>query len=213
MTVGVGGDVAQAATLEQPRVDGDWHSRFLAAFGGAVVVVCLIMLSSSWSQGLRPATFDDLRQDLGQGGVQEWYAADTLVTGDLDFLEAHQSSVHSEVVSDEGVVTSSSTSSTGTVGDPTGGILVWRSWGSGWKVAAADSDLRSTAGMGAEAGPESSALVGELRRAGVAMRPFDDGQTPTWENLARAGGLVVLLGLIAGAARAWGRGGSGSGCL
>ncbi len=200
MTVGVGlGDgVAEAAAPDQERAEPGWHARFLAAFGGAVVVVALIMIAASWTQGLRPATFVDLRADISQGGVQEWYVADNLAKGDFDRMEAHQSTL--EQVTEDGTTVSNSTSMTG-AGEPSGGILVWRTWGdSGWKVAASDADVRSTGGFGTEATEESRALVKQLRDAGVSMRPYDFSESTGLENMAKLGGLLVLVGLVAGSA-------------
>lgn len=201
MTVGVGDDVAYAATSEQARPEMGWHARFITAFGGGVVVVVFLLLGSLWSDGLRASTFEDLRGDLRDGSVQEWYAADSLNKGFLDRMEANQSALHGEVVNGEGEVTSSSTSPTLTEGEPTGGILVWRAWGSnGWQVAASDSDLGSFGEMRTDANEASKALVGELREAGVAMRPFDFGATPGLHGLVGFGALLVFASLLFGAA-------------
>ena len=197
MTVGVGDDVAHTAIVEQPRVETGWHARLRTAFGGAVVAVVLVILAVLWSQSLRAATFDDLRSDISQGAVREWYVADELVKGDFDRLEARQSPLETTQVTDDGVT---SGTTTGPAGEPSGGILVWRSWDNRWHVAAAHMDLRSIGGFGTSASPEFTALVAQLREAGVPMRANDYGDPPGWHNLAALGGLVVLLVLVLGAA-------------
>ncbi|MFC7486162.1 hypothetical protein ACOCJ7_13010 [Knoellia sp. CPCC 206453] len=198
--VGVGDDVAQVATPERERTEPGWHARFIAAFGGAVVIVALILIAMSWSEGLRAATFGDLRADIGQGSVQEWYVADSIDKGDFDRMEARQSTLHDEVVTEDGTTVSNSTSLNGP-GEPSGGILVWRTWGdSGWKVATADSEIQGMGGLSAEASEESKAVVKQLRDAGVSMRPYDFFESTGLENLAKLGGLLVLLGLVAGSA-------------
>ena len=195
MTVAVGDDVAHTAIGEQPRVDTGWHTRFVTAFGGAVVAVCLILLGAMWTQGLRAATFDDLRSDISQGGVRQWYVADELVKGDFDRLEARQAPLETTSVTDDGV-TSGTTN--GSEGDATGGILVWETRDSRWHVAAADTDIRATGGFGTSESDESTALVAELRASGAPMRAFEFGDSPTWHNLAAMGGLIVLLTLLSG---------------
>ncbi|WP_353951328.1 hypothetical protein V6K52_17070 [Knoellia sp. S7-12] len=200
MTVGVGDDVAYAATPEQSREATGWHSRFIVAFGGAVVVVSILLLGSAWTEGLRGSTFAQLRSDIASGSVQEWYVADSLSQGDFDLMEAHQSQLHSEEVAENGEVSSSSTSTTGP-GEPTGGILVWRMWGSqGWQVAASDNDPGSFGGMSVDANEQSKALVAALREAGVSMRPNDFSDNMTLQNFAAFGALLVLAGLLFGAA-------------
>ncbi|MEO7268856.1 MAG: hypothetical protein ABIW49_06590 [Knoellia sp.] len=200
MTVGVGDDVAQAATPERERAEPGWRARFITAFGGAVVIVALILIAVSWSQGLRAATFDDLRADISQGSVREWFVADTIAKGDFDRMEARQSTLEEEVVTQDGTTDSNTTSMNGP-GEPSGGILVWRTWGdSGWKVAAAESEIRGMGGFSADASEESKAVVKQLRGAGISMRPYDSFESPTPENLAKIGGLLVLLGLMVGAA-------------
>jgi hypothetical protein len=200
MTVGVGADVAQVATSGRERTEPSWHARFITAFGGAVVIVALILLAVSWSEGLRAATFDELRADLSQGSVQEWYVADKIAKGDFDRMEARQSTFEEVVVDGNGETTSTSTSMNGP-GEPSGGILVWRTWGdSGWKVAASDSEILGMGGLTAEASEESTALVRQLRDARFSMRPFDPFESTALENLAKLGGLLVLLGVVMGSA-------------
>ncbi|KGN36288.1 hypothetical protein [Knoellia subterranea] len=201
MTVGVGGDVAQAATPEQHREAQGWHERFITAFGGAVVAVCLVLLGFAWNDGLRGSSFAELRSDIASGTVQEWYVAGSLHQGRLDLLEAERSLLHDETVDVNGEVVGTSTTSYGVVGEPTGGILVWRSFGSpGWQVAVADNDPGSFGEMSVDSNEASAALVRQLRDAGVAMRPFSFGDGTTMGNLAALGGLIVLGGLVMGAA-------------
>ena len=195
MTVGVGDGVAQVAAPEQPRLEHGWHARFLVAFGGAVLVVSFLLLGSMWTEGLRAATFDDLRADLSQGSVQEWYVADNLSKGDFDRMVAHQSPLQNVVVDEAGVTTTTG------AGELAGGILVWRTRGeSGWKVAAAALDLRSIGSVATDASDESKALVERLRAAGVSMRPYDWGDTTGLENVAKLGAVLVIIGLVTGAA-------------
>jgi len=197
--VGVGDDVAQVAAPEQPRAEQGWHARFLVAFGGAVVVVSLLLLGSLWTEGLRASTFEELRGDISDGAVQEWYVADSLHKGFLDALEANQSSLHSETENVDGEVTSSATSPTLTEGEPTGGILVWRTFGGhGWQVAVADAGFGTFDNYNADATEETSELVGQLRDARVSMRPFDWGDNTTPQNLAGFGALIVFAGLLFG---------------
>lgn len=200
MTVGVGHDVAYAATPEQPRPQSALGARFSVAFGGAVVAVALLLLGSWWTDGLRESTFEDLRGDLRDGSVQEWYVADSIEKGTLDRFEARQSTVEETVVNDAGEIVSNSTSLNGP-GELTGGILVWRTWGhAGWQVASADVGLGSFDGFSAEATPETRELVKQLRAAGVSMRPYDFGGATTLVQVALVGGLVLFGGLIFGAA-------------
>lgn len=196
MTVGVGDDVVYAATSEQPRAATGWHARFIVAFGGAVVAVSLMLLGSAWSEGLRGSTFTELRSDIASGSVQEWYVADSLRQGDFDLMEAHQSPLEVTEVTDDGVF-----ASTEPDGEPAGGILVWRTWGStGWQVAASDADLGSFGQMSTDANEQSKALVGALRAAGISMRPNDFSDNTTLQNFAAFGALLVLAGLLFGAA-------------
>ena len=200
MTVGVGDDVVYAATPEGPRALSGWHSRFIAAFGGAVVIVCLMLLGSVWTDGLRASTFEELRGDIGNGAVREWYVADSLERGDFDRLQARQSTFQSEEVTSDGTTVSSSTSMDGS-GELTGGILVWREWGqTGWKVATADAGLASFDGYTAEATAETQELVDQLRTAGVSMRPYDFGDTTALNAVAGVGAFAVFAGLVMGAA-------------
>lgn len=195
MTVGVGDDVARAATPEQPRADTGWHSRFVVALGGAVLVVAFLLLSHAWTEGLRGSSFAELRSDIASGTVREWYVAESLSKGDFDFLEAHQGPLQVTEVTDEGSFTSSDAN-----GEPAGGILVWRTWGvSGWQVAASDSEMGSVGAMDVAANEGSKALVADLREAGVSMRPYDFGNA-TLQNVAAFGALVVFAGLLFGAA-------------
>lgn len=201
MTVGVGDDVAYAATPEQPRAATGWHARFIVAFGGAVVAVCLVLLGSFWSEGLRASTFEELRTTIAEGGVVEWYVADSLHKESLDRLEARQSSLQSEDVSADGAVTSSSTSPTNTVGEPAGGILVWRTYGGpGWHVATADAGITASDGYRAEATDETRELVMQLREAGVSMRPFEWDHGSDLHNVAAIGAFLVFAGLVMGSA-------------
>lgn len=194
MTVGVGDDVAATATLEQPRAGRGWHSRFIVAF----VAVTLMLLGSVWSDGLRASTFEELRVDVASGSVQEWYAADSLSKGDFETLKANQSTPQDVVVDENGVTHSTPMDGSGELA---GGILVWRTQGHvGWKVAAADADLRSADGFGTEATPESKALVKQLRDGGVTMRPFDFGAPSGLGQIASFGGVLVFIVLVSGPA-------------
>lgn len=200
MTVGVGDDVAYAATPEQARPEMGWHARFITAFGGGVVVVVFLLLGSLWSDGLRASTFEDLRGDLRDGSVQEWYVADALERGNFHRLEARQSTFQSEEVTSDGTTVSNSTSLNGP-GELTGGILVWRAWGqSGWQVATADAGLGSFDGYTADATPETQELVKQLRAAGVSMRPHDFGNITILNAVATVGAFGVFAGLVMGAA-------------
>ncbi|EAP98509.1 hypothetical protein JNB_16133 [Janibacter sp. HTCC2649] len=191
----MGDDVAQVATPERERAPG-WHARFLIAFGGAVVVVSLLLLGSLWTDGLRASTFEELRGDIRNGAVQEWYVADSLSKGFLDAKEAHQTPVEATEVTDDGMFTS-----TDPAGEASGGILVWRTFGGhGWQVANADAGFGSFDGHKADATEETSKLVRQLRDAGVSMRPFDWGDNTTLQNLAGFGALIVFAGLLFGAA-------------
>jgi hypothetical protein len=197
MTVAMGGDVAHMATGDSPRPETGWQARLVPAFGGAVLAVCLVILGAVWSQGLRAATFEDLRNDLASGGVREWYVADELVKGDFDRLYARQAPWETTEVTDDGVT---SGTTTGSDGEASGGLIVWQSRDEVWHVAAADVDLRSSAGYSGSASPQSAELVAALREAGAPMRAFDFGDPPGWHTLAKLGGLVVLLVLVSGAA-------------
>ena len=197
MTVGVGDDVAEyAATPEQPRVTTDGRARLLAAFGGAVVVVCVMLLGTAWSEGLRSSTVVELRADIASGWVQEWYVADDLSQGDFDLMEARQAPLEGPA----GTGGSTGPTTDGTA-EPTGGILVWRTWGSpGWKVAASDTGLGAFSQMGTGANEQSRALVQDLRDAGVSLRPFDFGDQGGLDQVAGLGVLLVLAGLAFGSA-------------
>ncbi|MFC7491090.1 MULTISPECIES: hypothetical protein [unclassified Knoellia] len=195
MTVGVGDDVAQEATPDATRPEQGWHARFLVAFGGAVVAVSLVLLGSLWGEGLRGSTFEDLRADIRDGLVQEWYAADRLNEGHLGFMQAEQAPLDGPIGAE-----GSTGTTTAPEGDPTGGILVWRTWESGWHVAAAGAGVGSWGEMSSEATPESQALVEDLREAGVSMRPFAFGGMSALEKVAVLGAALVFLGLLMGAA-------------
>lgn len=180
-----------AASLRPP---GDWGQRVGVAFGGAVVAVIALVLLSSWSSGLRPSTFESLRADLRDGSVQQWYAAESFESAPLGLLSAPTSTLRGE--GDEtldGVFQPP-------VGDPVGGLLVWRTWGSpGWQVASQSGVTGAGDGDREPASEESTALVAQLRAAQVPMKPFEFSGTTLTGPLA-LGGLVVLIGLVTGGA-------------
>ena len=62
MSIGAGDGVetVEAAVGAEPRREEQWSARVLAAFGGAVVVVCLLVLGSAWSTGLRPSFLEKM---------------------------------------------------------------------------------------------------------------------------------------------------------
>lgn len=195
MTVGVGDDVAYAAIPEQQRPQTAWGARFRVAFGGAVLAVALILLGSLWSSGLRASTFEQLRGDLRDGSVLEWYVADNVARGDFDVMEANQSTTSQEV-SPDGVTARNVNSDVFA-----GGVIVWRTMGgAGWHVAAADMDLTGSGGFGASATPESTALVKELRAAGVSMRPYYFRDATAIGRLATVGGVLLFIGMVSGSA-------------
>lgn len=201
MTVGVGDEARQdpvtpvAATPERPRTWAGWRDRLVVALGGAVVTVVAVLLVSAWQTGLRASTFDQLQADLADGTVQQWYAAERLESGALDLLQAPASTVRGDLdESGEGVYLPPK-------GDPLGGFLVWRAWGDpGWNVASESGASDRGDGSREAATQESTALVGQLRAAGVPMRPFElfDGSWVT--NAVGLGGLAVLVLLVAGPA-------------
>lgn len=195
MTVGVGEDVAYAATPEPVRPPTAWGARFRVAFGGGAVAVALILLGSLWSSGLRASSFEELRGDLRDGAVLEWYVADNVARGDFDVMQANQTTTSQEV-SPDGVPAGNMDSDVFA-----GGIIVWRTMGgTGWHVAAADMDLSGTGGFGASASPESTALVTQLRAAGVSMRPYYFRDATAIGGIAVFGGVLLFIGMVAGPA-------------
>ena len=190
--VGTRGVAVEAA----PPPPAEWVTRVRAAWGGAVVVVCLLVLGSSWTAGLQPSTLETLRSDIASGAVVQWYAASSLDKGPLDVARAEQSGTSSgsadqPSVEDDSVMVPE--------GFPVGGILVWRTWGqSGWSVAGPGSAV--SAPMSAQATDESTALVRQLREAQVPMKPFEFSDRAPLELVAALGGVVLLLSLVAGPA-------------
>lgn len=205
MPAGVGeGPVEAYATPEQASDPGPepgrepavWHTRFIIALGGAVVVVVGMLLGSAWTTGLRPSTFDQLRADLSSGTVQQWYAAERFESAPLELWRASASTIRGDLESPgEGQFLPPK-------GDPLGGILLWRTWGEpGWHVASLSGVTSSTSDTYSEPATEdSAALVAELRAAGVPMKPFEFGETTTLDWVQRVGGLLLLAGLVFGAA-------------
>ena len=194
MTVGVGDDVAYAATPE-PRTESGWHDRFIVAFGGAVVVAIGMMPASAWTTGLRPYTFDQLRSDLDDGTVQQWYAAEHIDQAPLDLRRAPSSTVRGDLEQPvEGEFLPPK-------GDPLGGILVWRTWGTpGWQVAS-QSGVEAAGDSYYEAATEASAaLVRELRAADVPMKPFEFSEGTALDWVQGVGAFLLIAGLIMGAA-------------
>lgn len=195
MTVGVGNGVAYVATGEQPRAETWWHARFLAAFGGAVVVVIGLMLTSGWTTGLRPSTFDQLRSDLKDGSVQQWYVAERFDDAPLDLKRASASGIRGDL-DDLGPDQFNPAK-----GDPLGGILVWRTWGlPGWQVASQSGVASAGSSYSAAATEESDALVGDLRAAGVAMKPYEFADSGPFDWVYPIGAVLLLGGLIMGTA-------------
>lgn len=198
MGIGVGDGVQtrEVAVEAAPPLPAEWVARVRAAWGGAVVVVCLLMLGSSWTTGLRPSTPETLRSDIGSGSVTQWYAASSLDKGPLGVARAEQSGTSSGP-SDPFVVEDG----TGVApeGYPDGGILVWRTWReSGWSVTGPGGAV--SAQMSAGAAEESTALVRQLREAQVPMKPFAYPDRPPLDWAYAVGGFLLLLGLIVGPA-------------
>lgn len=196
MTTGFGDAVSAPATAcaPTPRVESQWSTRVLAAVGGAVVVVWVLLLATVWTTGLRASSFDALRSDLASGSVRQWYAASSLDTGMLDSARAEQAGTAGGVVdpaAEGGFATPD--------GFPDGGILVWRTWGEpGWSVASPDGSIHPPAS--ASPTEESTALVRQLRDAQVPMRPFAFSERTPLELVQIVGGLLVLARLVLGPA-------------
>ncbi|WP_156996613.1 hypothetical protein [Knoellia aerolata] len=194
MSIGVGqGPVAREGVATAGA--STWPARVLAACGGGVVVVCLLMWVAAWSDGLRPSSFERLRSDIAAGSVVQWYAASSLDTGPLDVARAEQAGmsdgVGSQVSEDADVAAPE--------GYPDGGILVWRTWGqTGWSVAGPDDAVSPE--MSADATGESTALVRQLREAGVAMRPFGHTDSSVLDGVFGLGGVALLGRLVLGPA-------------
>ena len=196
MTVGVGDDVASSATPKVPaRSWNAWQQRLVVAFGGAVVAVVIMVLMASWSTGLRPSTFDQLRADLADGTVQQWYAAERFESGPLDLRQAPTSTVRGDLDEvSEGVFLPPK-------GEPLGGILVWRTWGSpGWHVASQAGVVNAGDEYQEAATEESTALVAQLRAAQVPMKPYEYSDGGPFKGVLLVGGLAVLVVLVAGPA-------------
>jgi hypothetical protein len=196
MTVGRGDVEAEGRPAQALlRASTPWTQRLPAALGGAVVATIAALLVVGWSTGLRPSTFEQLRADLTDGSVQQWYAAEGLESGPLDLASAPSSTVRGELEqAQEGEFLPPK-------GDPLGGILVWRTWGSpGWHVAA-QSDLSFVGDDHREpASEESAELVAQLRAAQVPMKPYEFSQGPPFKGIAVVGALLVLVLLVSGPA-------------
>ncbi|KGN34431.1 hypothetical protein N802_13220 [Knoellia sinensis KCTC 19936] len=196
----MGEGVAVAGTATAGRDGRWWHERFIVAFGGAVVVLATLIMAGSWTDGLRGSSFDELRQDLRNGAVQEWYVADQLERGTFDRMVAHQTGI----VEAPGEPTPDAAGGVDmTVDTQQGGIIVWRAYGAqGWRVATSDVDLDSFGSSISRSGgsPEVAEFVKELREADVPMRPFSvgDGGPLTFPAMLAAAG--IFAGLIFGAA-------------
>ncbi|WP_404385181.1 hypothetical protein LL946_04460 [Knoellia locipacati] len=196
MTVGAGDIEAGAVSAEAAaRTSTPWQQRLVVALGGAVVATVALLLVMAWPTGLRPSTFEQLRADIADGSVHQWYASEQLESGPLDLLSAPSSTVRGDL--DEPMEGGFMPPE----GDPLGGILVWRTWGSpGWHVAA-QTDVSSVGDDFREtATEESTALVAQLRAAQVPMRPYEFSQGPPLQGYVVAGGLLVLVLLVAGPA-------------
>lgn len=196
MSIGAGDGVetAEAAVRAEPSREEQWSVRVLAAFGGAVVVVCLLVLGSAWSTGLRPSTLETLRSDIATGSVRQWYVASSLDKGVMDFARAEQAG-------ESGGSGDASESDDGSFatpeGFPDGGLLVWRTWGQkGWSVAGPHGTVSAV--MSAPATEESTALVRQLREAEVPMKPLEFSDRSTLEIIYVAGGVLVLARLVLG---------------
>lgn len=227
MTAGVGGEQAtgdvdtptvtppptavQTPTLTQPRELPEWHVRFLAAFGGAVVVVWCVLAGNAWQEGLRASTFEELRADIEHGVVSEWYVSDQLYSAPLDSTRAQQSGTSdggsADTVPDDGTVTDAEGNPVedGTfrtaAGDPIGGMIVWRSWGhTGWQIASTDSLLHVSDDFHMPANEQSAAMVAQLREAGVPMRPNNWDVGSQLDLLYVLGALLLTGRLVAGPA-------------
>lgn len=188
------GDTAEVTAREAgplPTREPHWSVRVTAALGGAVVVVCLMVLGSAWTTGLRASTFAELRSDIASGNVVQWYVASSVEKETRDFARAVQAGM-----SNGDTDSSGPEDGTGVApeGFPDGGILVWRTWGgSGWSVAGPDG--LSSSSMSAEASEETVLLVRQLREAQVPMRPFSfSDRTPL--EIVYAVGAVLLLGRL-----------------
>ena len=194
MTTGVG-EVAAGAAARDARPAGDWRERLVVALGGAVVAVVAVLLVLAWSTGLRESTFEQLRADLGDGTVQQWYAAEGLEAGPLDLVTASTSTVRGDL--DEAV----DDAYLPPKGDPLGGILVWRTWGDpGWNVASESGVANRDDGYRETATEASTALVGQLRAAKVPMKPFEFSDGGWVRGAVVVGGLALVVLLVAGPA-------------
>ncbi|MFW5471240.1 hypothetical protein ACOCJ4_14490 [Knoellia sp. CPCC 206435] len=171
-----------------------WSMRVTAALGGVVVVVCLMVLGSAWTSGLRPSTLDDLRSDIASGAVVQWYVASSVEREPRDFARAVQAGM-----SNGDTDSSGAEGGTGVAPEefPNGGILVWRTWGGrGWSVAGPDGLASSS--MSAEATEETVLLVRQLREAQVPMRPFSFSDTTPLEVVYAVGAVLLLGRLVLG---------------
>lgn len=184
MTGGVGNEVAPyAVTPEVVRESPAWHARFLAAFGGAVVIVWFLVVGAAWQGGLRASDFGTLRNDLSNGTVREWYVAQEFEEGPLGVLRAPV-----EMVPDDSATV-----------DPHGGIIVWRTWGAtGWQAAAPIPVHQASENFSAIAAEESTALVHQLRSARVPMKPYEWGARSPLDWVYQLGAIVLLGRLIFG---------------
>ena len=191
------GDTAEVADREAGPLSSreeHWSGRVAAALGGAVVIVCLMVLGSAWTTGLRPSTLDDLRSDLASGAVVQWYVASSVEREPRDFARAVQAGMSNEGTDSAGAEEGSVAAPEGF---PDGGILVWRTrGGSGWSVAGPDGF--STSSMSAGATEETVLLVRQLREAQVPMRPFSFSDTTPLEVVYAVGAVLLLGRLVLG---------------
>lgn len=206
MSTGVGDQVEASGEATAPvrGPESPWPGRVQAAFGGAAVLVWLLVLGSAWSTGLRPSTFDALRSDLATGSVTQWYAASALDKGILDLAHAEQAGLAggagepgwSSATADPDGLTGPADSVEGQEfvtpeGFPDGGLLVWRTYGRpGWSVASPTGSVHPAV----SAGPteESTALVRQLREAEVPMKPFEFTDRSPLELVYLAGGVLLF---------------------
>jgi len=194
--VGDGIVTPEVAAAEASQRSPEWPARVVAAFGGAVIVVCLMVLAAGWSTGLRPSTFETLRADISSGSVMEWYAASSLDKGAMDFARAEQAG---ESGGSDGFLEDDSGTFVPPEGFPDGGLIVWRSWGeTGWSVAGPGGAVAAVTSAGAT--EESVALVRQLRAAQVPMKPFEFTDSSTLDWVYGAGALLVLARLALGPA-------------
>lgn len=188
------------------RSFGDWHGRFMVAFGGAVLVVVAMLLGQAWTEGLRASSYGELERDIRDGIVQEWYVANSLDKGRFDGLVANQVNAQESgpnpTMPGDGTGGSPPTENGDSVPEQeTGGIIVWRVWGAtGWRVAASDMVQRPGESMRQAADPRSRGLVGQLLESQAPMRAFQFGDTSLVGGITGLGGFLLLAGLIFGAA-------------